>query len=77
MDVKHISHIYWRSIKRGKTDFKTDVAKNDKTHVVDLAEEIRWIARQDVESGIISEIRYKALIGEEYEPAETYSDIDI
>ena len=77
MDVKHISHIYWRSIKRVKTDFKADVTKNDKTHVVGLAEEIRWIARQDVESGIISEIRYKALIGEEYESADTYSDIDI
>lgn len=58
--VKAISHSYWRSIKRGNRTFdsiKDEQIKND----------VRALAKSDVEVGEITEFEYEQFIGEAYE----------
>lgn len=61
MAVKAIAHSYWRSIKRGTRTFDSvpDSIKDD----------VRTLAKTDVQNGVITEEEYKQYIGEEY-PAE-------
>lgn len=58
MAVKAIAHSYWRRIKAGARTF-------DQTPV-ELKDDVRALAREDVASGIISEADYERLIGEPY-----------
>ena len=63
MAVKAIAHSYWRSIKRGARTFESvpDSVKED----------VRTLARADVENGVITAEQYEQYIGEPYEaPAE-------
>lgn len=54
-----MANIYWRRIKAG-TRFFAKVPKEE------LKEEIRELARKDVENGIISAEKYEELIGEAF-----------
>lgn len=58
MAVKAIAHSYWRSIKRGARTFESipDSVKED----------VRTLARADVESGEITAEEYEQYIGETY-----------
>lgn len=58
-----MAKIYWRRIKAG-TRFFADVPKEE------LKDEIRELAKADVENGDITAEEYEALIGEEYPTAE-------
>lgn len=59
MAVKAIAHSYWRSIKRGTRTFDSIPAS--------VVEDVRTLARADVESGEITAEEYEAYIGEAYE----------
>lgn len=59
MAVKAIAHSYWRSIKRGSRTFES-VPKS-------VEDDVRALARADVESGEISIEEYESYIGEAYE----------
>lgn len=58
MKVKAIAHSYWRSIKRGNRTFESipDSVKDD----------VRYLAKTDVQNGVITEEEYKNFIGEDY-----------
>lgn len=58
MAVKAIAHSYWRSIKRGVRTFGSipETVKDD----------VRTLARTDVQNGIINPEEYKHYIGEDY-----------
>lgn len=58
MGIKPIAHSYWRSIKRGTRTFESikDEVKDD----------VRTLAKLDVENGVITAEEYKTFIGEEY-----------
>lgn len=58
MAIKAIAHSYWRTIKRGTRTFDSvpDSVQDD----------VRTLARTDVENGIITADEYKDYIGEDY-----------
>ena len=57
MAIKAIAHSYWRSIKRGRAfESIKDEVKDD----------VRTLAKLDVENGVITAEEYKTFIGEEY-----------
>lgn len=58
MAVKAIAHSYWRRIKAGARTFESVPAS--------VADDVRTLARMDVESGVITPEDYEALIGEVY-----------
>lgn len=58
MAVKPIAHSYWRRIKDGARTFKATPAS--------VKEDVKYLAKQDVENGSITPDQYLALIGEEY-----------
>ena len=62
MAVKAIAHSYWRSIKRGTRTFES-IPSNVK-------DDVRYLAKTDVENGEITEEEYKQYIGEDYSTAE-------
>ena len=59
MAVKAIAHSYWRRIKAGSRTFDSvpDSVKDD----------VRTLAKMEVEDGVITEDVYEALIGEAYQ----------
>ena len=67
MAVKAIAHSYWRSIKRGTRTFESipDSVKDD----------VRTLAKADVQEGVITAEQYEQYIGEPYTvEQETMSD---
>lgn len=62
MAVKAIAHSYWRSIKRGVRTFESipDSVKDD----------VRTLAKTDVQNGVITADEYKSYVGEDYPTAE-------
>jgi len=68
MEVKAISHSYWRQIKAGARTFE-GVAGSSKAAVGDRAPEIRFLAQSDVAGGIITPEEYAEYIGETYPAA--------
>lgn len=58
MAVKAIAYSYWRRIKAGARTF-------DQTPD-ELKDDVRTLAQEDVENGVISEADYERLIGEPY-----------
>ena len=58
MEVKAIAHSYWRSIKRGTRTFESipDSVKDD----------VRTLAKADVQEGVITAEQYEQYIGETY-----------
>lgn len=58
MTVKAIAHSYWRTVKRGKRTFES-VPEN-------LKNDVRTLARADVENEVITAEEYKSYIGEDY-----------
>ena len=58
MAIKAIAHSYWRTVKRGTRTFDSvpDNVQND----------VRTLARTDVENGVITADEYKDYIGEDY-----------
>lgn len=59
MEVSAIAKIYWRTIKRGSRTFESI---KDET----VKAEVKYLAQQDVVSGVITEDEYEQYIGEEY-----------
>lgn len=62
MTVKPIAHSYWRRIK--------DNARSFKATPVSVKEDVRYLAQQDVQLGVITQEQYKELIGEDYPASE-------
>ena len=62
MAVKAIAHSYWRSIKRGSRTFVSipDSVKDD----------VRILAKADVQEGVITTEQYEHYIGEHYPVTE-------
>lgn len=58
MTVKAIAHSYWRTVKRGKRTFES-VPEN-------LKDDVKTLARADVENEVITAEEYKSYIGEDY-----------
>ena len=58
MAVKAIAHSYWRSIKRGTRTFESipESVKDD----------VRTLAKTDVQEGVITAEQYEQYIGEPY-----------
>lgn len=67
MAIKAISYSYWRAIKRGTKDFQEDIVNSSKASVKALADDIRYLAAQDVASGEITAEQYEEYLGEAYE----------
>lgn len=65
MKVKAISHSYWRAIKAGTRTFES-VANSARAAIYERADEIRYLAKCDVESGEITAAEYEQYIGEPY-----------
>lgn len=59
MEVSAIAKIYWRTIKRGSRTFESI---KDET----VKAEVKYLAKQDVVSGVITADEYEQYIGEEY-----------
>lgn len=59
MAIKAISHSYWRSIKNGNRTFESIPAS--------VKEDVLFLAKTDVENGVISAEEYEQLIGQPYE----------
>lgn len=59
MAVKAISQSYWRSIKRGNRTF--DSIKDEA-----IKDDVRILAKSDVENGEITAAEYEQFIGEPY-----------
>ena len=57
MAVKAISHSYWRSIKRGTRTFESIKGE--------VKDDVRALARADVEAGVITREEYRDYIGED------------
>lgn len=57
--MKAIAHAYWRQIKRGAKTFESIPST--------VKDDVKTLAKSDVESGLISETEYADYIGEEYE----------
>lgn len=57
--MKAIAHAYWRQIKRGSKTFESIPST--------VKDDVKTLAKSDVESGLISETEYADYIGEEYE----------
>ncbi len=57
--MKAIAHAYWRQIKRGVKTFESIPST--------VKDDVKTLAKSDVESGLISETEYADYIGEEYE----------
>jgi hypothetical protein len=68
MTIKAISHSYWRAIKAGTRTFES-VANSSKAAIYERADEIRYLAKADVQSGVITAEEYAEYIGETYEEA--------
>lgn len=66
MAVKAIAYSYWRAIKRGTKDFQKDIVKSSKASVKAVADDIRYLAAQDVINGEITAEQYAEYLGEEY-----------
>lgn len=62
MAVKPIARSYWRRIKAGARTF-------DQTPD-ELKDDVRELAREDVEAGVITAAEYEELIGEPYPATE-------
>ena len=58
MAVKAIAHSYWRCIKRGSRTFES-IPDNVK-------EDVRTLAKADVENSVITAEEYEGFIGEKY-----------
>ena len=58
MAVKAIAHSYWRSIKRGTRTFESIPAS--------VKDDVRKLAREDVQEGVITPEQYEQYIGEPY-----------
>lgn len=58
MAIKAIAHSYWRTIKRGTRTFDS-VPES-------VQDDVRTLARTDVENGVITADEYKDYIGEDY-----------
>lgn len=56
--MKAIAHSYWRLIKSGKRTFESVKAE--------VKEDVRTLAKTDVENGVITAEEYYAYIGEVY-----------
>ena len=56
MAVKAIAHSYWRSIKRGTRTFGGIPAS--------VKEDVRTLAKADVQEGVITAEQYEQYIGE-------------
>jgi hypothetical protein len=54
-----ISKIYWRNIKNGNRTFDSIPAN--------VKDDVKTLAREDVEAGAITAEEYKEYIGEDYE----------
>lgn len=65
MAIKAIAHSYWRSIKRGTRTFES-ILNSPKESVRELADDIRTLAKSDVESGEITASEYEQYLGEAY-----------
>lgn len=59
MEVSAIAKIYWRTIKRGSRTFESI---KDET----VKAEVKYLAQQDVVSGVITADEYEQYIGETY-----------
>jgi hypothetical protein len=60
--MKAIAYSYWRTIKRGARTYDSIPAS--------VQEDVKALARADVESGEITEEEYQTYIGEAYGEAE-------
>ncbi len=56
--MKAIAHAYWRQIKRGVRTFESIPST--------VKDDVKTLAKADVETGVISETEYAEYIGEEY-----------
>ena len=62
MAIKAIAHSYWRRIKAGSRTFESVPAS--------VKEDVRTLAKMDVQDGVISAEEYKTFIGEDYPSVE-------
>ena len=59
MAVKAIAHSYWRRIKDGARTYDSVPAS--------VKEDVKTLAREDVDNGVITAEEYEEFIGEPYE----------
>lgn len=65
MVVQAIAHSYWRLIKNGKRTFES-LSTVSKNGYPPMSEQVRYLAKTDVENGVITEEQYEQYIGEQY-----------
>ncbi|NBI83706.1 hypothetical protein D3Z48_16845 [Clostridiaceae bacterium] len=62
MAVKAIAHSYWRRVRDGAREFQSVPAA--------VRDDVRTLAREDVQAGRLSPERFEQLTGEIYEETE-------
>lgn len=63
MRISPVSRSYWRMIKEGLKSINEIVGEDKK-------EQVKWLAKQEVNSGNITADKYQDLIGEPYSEIE-------
>ena len=67
MEVQAIAHSYWRLIKSGKRTFESLAKVSAKSGYPTMQEQVKYLAKTDVQNGTITEEEYKQYIGEDYD----------
>ena len=69
MKIQSIAHSYWRLIKAGRKEFES-LSDESKGGHPSMKEQVLFLAKTDVENGVITAGEYEAYTGAVYEMAE-------
>ena len=69
MKIQSIAHSYWRLIKAGRKEFKS-LSDESKGGHPSMRDQVLFLARADVENGVITAGEYEAYTGSVYEITE-------
>ena len=67
MKIQAIAHSYWRQVKRGTRTFEGLEKVKEKTGYPTMQEQVRYLAKAEVETEVIAPEEYEYYIGEAYE----------
>jgi len=65
MKIQSIAHSYWRLIKAGRKTFDS-LSEDSKNGYPSMKDQVRYLAKAEVEDGTISPEDYRNFTGEEY-----------
>ena len=66
MKIQSVAHSYWRSIKRGARTYES-LSTESKLGYPPMSEQVLYLAKTDVENGVITLEQFEEYIGFPYE----------